>query len=115
MLFLVILPLSDILLPLSGNPLVTPLEVSLWWDPPIIDGGAVVFEHEVSYSLHEVVRKDKYTKEDVVTPAEPYLASRRAEGRSRQGAIRREGPLPSKRLSNTRLLRHRVGVLPSGD
>lgn len=35
-----------------------------------------MFEHEVSYSVHEVVRKDKYSKEDVVTPADPVLTSR---------------------------------------
>lgn len=31
---------------------------------------------KVSYSVHEVVRKDKYTKEDVTTPMEPVLTSR---------------------------------------
>lgn len=35
-----------------------------------------MFEHEVSYSTHEVVRKDKYSKEDVTTPVEPVLTSR---------------------------------------
>lgn len=53
-------------------------KVMLSWDPPIIDGGAPVFEHEVSYSVHEVVRKDKYSREDVVKPAEPVLTSRYA-------------------------------------
>eukprot|EP00903_Cladosiphon_okamuranus_P006314 g6190.t1 len=51
-------------------------QVALAWEPPIIDGGAMVFEHEVSYSVHEVIRKDKYSKEDVTTPAEPVLTSR---------------------------------------
>ncbi|CAM9114367.1 unnamed protein product [Scytosiphon promiscuus] len=51
-------------------------QVTLAWDPPILDGGAAVFEHEVSYSVHKVVRKDKYSKDDVTTPAEPVLTSR---------------------------------------
>lgn len=32
--------------------------------------------NKVSYSVHEVVRKDKYSKEDVTTPAGPVLTSR---------------------------------------
>ncbi|CAM9638943.1 unnamed protein product, partial [Ectocarpus fasciculatus] len=54
-------------------------QVALAWDPPILDGGAAVFEHEasmVSYSVHEVVRKDKYHKEDVTTAMDPVLTSR---------------------------------------
>ncbi|CAM9361466.1 unnamed protein product [Ascophyllum nodosum] len=51
-------------------------KVTLAWDPPIFDGGVAIFEHEVSYSAHEVARKDKYSKEDVATPAEPVFTSR---------------------------------------
>lgn len=36
--------------------------------------GGVFFQ--VSYSVHEVVRKDKYSKEDITTPIEPILTSR---------------------------------------
>lgn len=36
-----------------------------------------MYEHEISYSVKEVVKKDKYSKqEDVITAAEPVLTSR---------------------------------------
>lgn len=55
----------------------TILQVTFSWEPPIIDGGATVFEHEITYSVKEAVKKDKYSKqEDVVTPADPVLTSR---------------------------------------
>lgn len=59
------------------SPSTTAIQITFAWEPPIIDGGAHVFEHEISYSVKEVVQKDKYSKqEDVVTPAEPVLTSR---------------------------------------
>ena len=51
---------------------------SNWWScpPDAMYCRSLLDFEQVSYSVHEVVRKDKYSKEDVTTPAEPVLTSR---------------------------------------
>lgn len=51
------------------------VKVTLAWDPPIIDGGTAIFDYEISYSVHEVVKRDKCNS-DVITPAETVSTSR---------------------------------------